>query len=64
VNRETTQELLRLAYEKGINFFDTAEVYAAGESEKVMGEAFKLFGWPRSSYVVSTKIYWGGKGGS
>ncbi len=37
-------------------------MYAAGESEKVMGEAFKRFAWPRSSYVVSTKLYWGGKG--
>jgi len=43
----------------GINFFDNAEVYAAGQSEVVMGEAFKALKWPRLNYVVSTKFFWG-----
>jgi voltage-dependent potassium channel beta subunit len=47
------------AYEAGVNFFDNAEVYAGGESEKVMGEALRELGWPRHSYLVSTKFFWG-----
>ncbi|KAJ3109565.1 ATP-sensitive inward rectifier potassium channel 1, partial [Physocladia obscura] len=46
----------------GINFFDNAEVYANGKSEIAMGKAIKKFGWKRSSYVISTKIFWGGEG--
>jgi aryl-alcohol dehydrogenase-like predicted oxidoreductase len=42
---------------KGINFFDTAEVYAAGECELEMGKAFKELNWPRDEYVLSTKVY-------
>jgi voltage-dependent potassium channel beta subunit len=47
------------AYDAGVNFFDNAEVYANGKSEEVMGLALKKLGWRRSSYLVSTKIYWG-----
>jgi voltage-dependent potassium channel beta subunit len=47
------------AYRAGVNFFDNAEAYAAGESERVMGEALRELGWPRYSYLVSTKFYWG-----
>jgi voltage-dependent potassium channel beta subunit len=47
------------AYDQGVSFFDNAEVYAGGQSEVVMGEALKALGWPRLSYVVSTKLYWG-----
>jgi len=43
----------------GVNFFDNAEVYAAGESERLMGEAIKALKWPRLHYVVSTKFFWG-----
>ncbi|KAF2249513.1 Aldo/keto reductase [Trematosphaeria pertusa] len=50
---------LKAAFDAGINFFDCAEGYAGGESEKVMGRAIKHFGWKRSDIVVSTKIYWG-----
>ena len=42
-----------------MNFFDNAEVYAGGESEKVMGAALKQLGWRRSSYLVTTKFFWG-----
>ena len=49
----------RAAYEAGVNFFDNAEAYAGGESEQIMGEAIRALGWPRHSYVVSTKLFWG-----
>ena len=52
-------EMMSAAYEAGVNFFDNAEVYAGGKSEEVMGTALKQLGWRRSSYLVSTKIYWG-----
>jgi voltage-dependent potassium channel beta subunit len=47
------------AYDAGVNFFDNAEVYAKGRSEEIMGEALRKLGWRRTSYVVSTKFYWG-----
>lgn len=56
---EAGMECMRTAYEAGVNFFDNAEAYAAGESEKVMGKALKELAWPRWSYLVSTKFYWG-----
>lgn len=46
---------MKAAYDIGINFFDCAEGYAGGESEKIMGEAIKKFGWKRNDIVVSTK---------
>ena len=52
-------EMMSAAYEAGVNFFDNAEVYAGGKSEEVMGEALKQLSWRRSSYLVSTKFYWG-----
>ena len=52
-------EMMSAAHEAGVNFFDNAESYAGGESERVMGEALKQLGWRRSSYLVSTKLYWG-----
>ncbi|KAH8893522.1 Aldo/keto reductase [Thozetella sp. PMI_491] len=60
VDREGTFDCMKAAYDAGVNFFDTAEAYAGGESEKVMGEAIKKFGWKRNDLVISTKIYWGG----
>jgi len=47
------------AHEGGVNFFDNAESYAGGESERIMGTALRRLGWPRWSYVVSTKLFWG-----
>jgi voltage-dependent potassium channel beta subunit len=47
------------AYEAGINFFDNAESYSGGESEEIMGKAIAALGWPRYSYVLSTKLFWG-----
>jgi voltage-dependent potassium channel beta subunit len=47
------------AFDAGVNFFDNAEVYAKGRSETIMGEVLKKAGWRRSSYIVSTKFFWG-----
>jgi len=60
VGSENTYACMKAAYDCGINFFDCAEGYAAGESEKVMGEAIKKYGWKRNDLVISTKINWGG----
>ena len=47
---------MKAAYDTGVNFFDCAEGYAEGESEKVMGEAIKKFEWKRNDIVISTKV--------
>jgi voltage-dependent potassium channel beta subunit len=52
---QTAQQCIDKAYELGINFFDTANVYARGASETVVGKALKAF--PRDTYVVATKVY-------
>ena len=52
-------ECLQAAYDAGVNFFDNAESYAGGESERIMGAAISKLGWPRHSYVISTKVFWG-----
>ena len=52
-------DCLSAAYDAGVNFFDNAEAYAGGESERIMGETIARLGWPRHSYVVSTKLFWG-----
>ena len=49
----------KAAVDAGVNFFDNAEVYAGGEAERLMGEALRQFGWPRHSYLISTKFFWG-----
>src|SRR5664279_1055696 len=53
------EDCLSAAYDAGVNFFDNAEAYPAGESERIMGEAIASLGWPRHSYVLSTKLFWG-----
>ncbi len=55
----TARDLLHAAYDAGINFFDNAETYADGEAERVMGSILKQSGWRRSSYLVSSKVYFG-----
>jgi voltage-dependent potassium channel beta subunit len=52
-------DCMAAAYDAGVNFFDNAEAYAGGESERIMGEAIRKLGWPRHSYVVSSKFFWG-----
>ena len=59
VDTKAATEMLAAAFDAGINFFDNAEIYAKGQSEVVMGEAFKALNWPRLNYVVSTKFFWG-----
>ncbi|MBC7707155.1 MAG: aldo/keto reductase [Rhodoferax sp.] len=59
VDVAAAREMLAVAMDAGINFFDNAEAYAGGQSEVVMGEAFKALKWPRLNYIVSTKFFWG-----
>lgn len=59
---EEAKEIMAAAYDAGVNFFDNAEAYASGQAETIMGEALKDLGWARKDYLVSTKIFWGGKG--
>lgn len=56
---ESAVTMMSAAYDSGVNFFDNAEVYASGKSEEVMGSALKKLKWRRSSYLVSTKFFWG-----
>ena len=56
---DTALDCMQAAWEAGVNFFDNAEVYAGGKSEEIMGHAVRELGWPRESYVISTKLYWG-----
>jgi voltage-dependent potassium channel beta subunit len=55
----TAEELMTVAYDHGVNFFDNAEIYARGQSEIVMGEILKKKGWRRDSYTVSSKVFFG-----
>lgn len=57
----TCESLMKIAYDHGVNFFDNAELYADGKSEEVMGDVLKKFGWNRDTFLVSSKVYWGGK---
>ncbi|KAL1780004.1 voltage-gated potassium channel subunit beta-3 [Sigmodon hispidus] len=61
ISDETAEDVLTVAYEHGVNLFDTAEVYAAGKAERTLGNILKSKGWRRSSYVITTKIFWGGQ---
>lgn len=60
ISDEVAEELMRVAYEAGVNFFDNAEVYAHGRSEITMGKILAKMQWDRSSYTVSSKVFWGG----
>ena len=59
VDVKSAAEMMAAAFDAGVNFFDNAEGYAAGQSEQVMGAALKQLGWPRLNYVVSSKYFWG-----
>lgn len=52
-------ECMQAAHDAGCNFFDNAEAYAGGRSESIMGRALRDLGWPRWSYVITTKLFWG-----
>jgi voltage-dependent potassium channel beta subunit len=62
INDTIADELMGIAYDNGVNFFDNAEVYALGESEKMMGRVLKNKNWDRTSYTVSSKVYFGWRG--
>lgn len=62
IDDSIADELMGIAYEQGVNFFDNAEVYALGESEKMMGRVLKKKNWDRTSYIVSSKAYFGWRG--
>src|SRR5688572_3139014 len=59
IDDATADELMSVAYENGVNFFDNAEIYARGKSELVMGKILKKKNWDRDSYIVSSKVFWG-----
>ncbi|GAB4336290.1 MAG: aldo/keto reductase [Flammeovirgaceae bacterium] len=60
IGDDVSAKLMHFAYDNGINFFDNAEAYANGESEIVMGKILKAANWDRTSYVLSSKVFWGG----
>jgi len=62
IDDSISDRLMSVAYEHGVNFFDNAEVYSRGESEKMMGRILKSKDWERSSYVVSSKVFFGWHG--
>lgn len=62
VGEQNAYDCMTAAYDAGVNFFDNAEAYAGGNAEIVMGEVLKKTAWKRESYIVSTKIFWGGSG--
>jgi voltage-dependent potassium channel beta subunit len=62
IDDSISDELMGIAYDNGINFFDNAEVYAAGESEKMMGRVLKKKNWDRTSYTISSKAFFGWRG--
>ncbi|KAM9315818.1 voltage-gated potassium channel subunit beta-1 isoform 1-T1 [Gastrophryne carolinensis] len=61
ISDEVAEQLMTIAYENGVNLFDTAEVYAAGKAEVILGNIIRKKCWRRSSLVITTKLYWGGK---
>ncbi len=61
IGDDVAQRCMEIAYERGVNFFDNAEAYASGKSEIVMGNILKKLNWDRTSYVLSSKVFWGGK---
>ena len=62
IDDNIADELMGIAYDNGVNFFDNAEVYALGESEKMMGRVLKNKNWDRTSFTVSSKAFWGWRG--
>jgi aryl-alcohol dehydrogenase-like predicted oxidoreductase len=58
---KSATELMVYAYDNGINFFDNAEIYANGNSEIIMGNILKKTGWHRDTYILSSKVFWGGE---
>ena len=61
IEYKVAKESMAYSYDNGVNFFDNAEVYSKGESERVMGKIIKELGWARDTYLVSSKVFWGGE---
>ncbi len=61
IDDATAEKLMHIAYDNGINFFDNAEGYYFGKSEEVMGKILKKSGWDRTTFLVSSKVFWGGE---
>jgi voltage-dependent potassium channel beta subunit len=59
IDYKLSELLMDMAYDAGVNFFDNAEVYAAGESERVMGDILSKRTWSRDSYILSSKVFFG-----
>jgi voltage-dependent potassium channel beta subunit len=59
MGEDIARECMAAAHDLGVNFFDNAEVYARGQSERIMGDVLRKLGWRRESYIVSTKFFWG-----
>jgi voltage-dependent potassium channel beta subunit len=62
VGEDVASACMKAAYDAGVNFFDNAEAYARGRAEIMMGDILKKSGWKRSDLIISTKIFWGGRG--
>jgi len=62
IGEDVALEMMKAAFDAGVNFFDNAEAYSQGKSETMMGNVVKKAGWKRSDLVISTKIFWGGDG--
>lgn len=62
VGEDVARACVIAAYEAGVNLFDTAEGYADGRAEEILGRIFRENAWPRESLVVSTKVFFGGEG--
>jgi voltage-dependent potassium channel beta subunit len=60
IDNKNAAELMTIAYDSGVNFFDNAEAYASGQAEIVMGNIIKNKKWPRDTFVISSKVFWGG----
>ena len=60
LNQKQAMDCMTYAYDKGVNFFDNAEAYASGESEVLMGNILKKLNWGRDTYIISSKVFWGG----
>ena len=61
VDDQLAYDLMTTAYDHGVNFFDNAEAYVQGDAEAMMGNVIKKAGWGRDTYIVSSKVFWGGE---
>jgi voltage-dependent potassium channel beta subunit len=61
ISDDVAADLMRTAYDAGVNFFDNAEAYASGRSELVMGNILRKMAWSHETFLVSSKVFWGGE---